>query len=142
MVPRHELCLFKLGIHLGELWQLTPLARWLRVNMRSRFMLTAPPLRLPGAVTRRFENAIGNKSSEREGKNRSRFLPSRSNACPGFDMGSPRSIHISITPLPKLRMEFFRFSFMLPVIIGRMARANWERAQQARNEMQPIYYKW
>lgn len=50
MVPLHELCLFKLGIHLGELWHLTLLARWLRENRRSRFMLTAPPLRLPGAV--------------------------------------------------------------------------------------------
>jgi len=50
IVPLHELCLFKLGIHLGELWHLSPLARWLRENKRSRFMLTAPPLRLPGAV--------------------------------------------------------------------------------------------
>jgi len=46
----HEHCLFKLGIHLGELWHLTPLANWLRANQRSRFLLTAPPLRLPGAV--------------------------------------------------------------------------------------------
>lgn len=50
MLPLHELCLFKLGIHLGELWHLTPLAEWLRANGRSRFLLTAPPLRLPGAV--------------------------------------------------------------------------------------------
>ena len=49
-VPLHELCLFKLGIHLAELWHLTPLADWLRVNGRSRFLLTAPPLRLPGAI--------------------------------------------------------------------------------------------
>jgi kynurenine formamidase len=49
-LPLHELCLFKLGIHLGELWYLTPLARWLRDNARSRFLLTAPPLRLTGAV--------------------------------------------------------------------------------------------
>ncbi len=49
-LPLHEHCLFKLGIHLGELWHLTPLARWLRANQRSRFLLTAPPLRLPGAV--------------------------------------------------------------------------------------------
>ena len=48
--PLHEHCLFKLGIPLGELWHLTPLARWLRANGRSRFLLTAPPLRLPGAV--------------------------------------------------------------------------------------------
>lgn len=50
MAPLHELCLFKLGIHLGELWHLTPLAKWLREHGRSRFLLTAPPLRLPGAV--------------------------------------------------------------------------------------------
>lgn len=50
ILPLHEHCLFKNGIHLGELWQLTPLARWLRDHKRSRFLLTAPPLRLPGAV--------------------------------------------------------------------------------------------
>lgn len=50
MLPLHELCLFKLGVHLGELWHLTPLAEWLRAKKRSRFFLTAPPLRLPGAV--------------------------------------------------------------------------------------------
>jgi kynurenine formamidase len=49
-LPLHEHCLFKLGIHLGELWHLTPLANWLRANGRYRFLLTAPPLRLPGAV--------------------------------------------------------------------------------------------
>ena len=49
-LPLHEHCLFKLGVPLGELWQLTPLATWLRANGRSRFLLTAPPLRLPGAV--------------------------------------------------------------------------------------------
>jgi hypothetical protein len=48
--PLHEHCLFKLGVHLGELWHLTPLARWLRAHGRHRFLLTAPPLRLPGAV--------------------------------------------------------------------------------------------
>ena len=50
MLPLHEHCLFKNGIPLGELWLLTPLARWLRERGRSRFLLTAPPLRLPGAV--------------------------------------------------------------------------------------------
>jgi kynurenine formamidase len=50
LMPLHEHCLFKNGIHLGELWYLTELARWLRANQRSRFLLTAPPLRLPGAV--------------------------------------------------------------------------------------------
>lgn len=49
-LPLHEHCLFKNGIPLGELWYLTALAVWLRVNQRTRFLLTAPPLRLPGAV--------------------------------------------------------------------------------------------
>jgi kynurenine formamidase len=48
--PLHEHCLFKIGVHLGELWHLTPLATWLRKSERYRFLLTAPPLRLPGAV--------------------------------------------------------------------------------------------
>ncbi len=48
--PVHELCIFKLGIHLGELWYLGELNDWLRAHRRSRFLLTAPPLRLPGAV--------------------------------------------------------------------------------------------
>jgi kynurenine formamidase len=49
-VPIHDLCLFKLGIHLGELWYLEELALWLRDRKRSAFLLTAPPLRLPGSV--------------------------------------------------------------------------------------------
>lgn len=49
-LPLHEHCLFKNGIHLGELWYFTPLAAWLRAHGRNRFLLTAPPLRLPGAV--------------------------------------------------------------------------------------------
>lgn len=49
-LPLHEHCLFKLGVHLGEIWHLGPLAAWLRSHGRSRFLLTAPPLRLPGAV--------------------------------------------------------------------------------------------
>jgi len=49
-LPIHELCLFRLGVHLGELWQLCDLAKWLNKNNRSRFLLTAPPLRLSGAV--------------------------------------------------------------------------------------------
>lgn len=48
LLPIHNLCLFKLGIPLGELWHLGPLAAWLRENKRSRFLLTAPPLNLPG----------------------------------------------------------------------------------------------
>jgi len=50
LMPLHEHCLFKNGIHLGELWYLTELAGWLRARGRNRFLLTAPPLRLPGAV--------------------------------------------------------------------------------------------
>jgi kynurenine formamidase len=50
LLPLHDRCLFRLGIHLGELWHLAGLAAWLRDNKRNRFLLTAPPLRLPGAV--------------------------------------------------------------------------------------------
>ena len=50
MLPLHELCLFKLGIHLGEIWRLGELSRWLLKAGRSACLLTAPPLRLPGAV--------------------------------------------------------------------------------------------
>jgi kynurenine formamidase len=50
MLPLHQHCLFKNGIHLGELWYFTKLANWLREHQRNRFLLTAPPLRLPGAV--------------------------------------------------------------------------------------------
>ncbi len=49
-LPLHEHCLFKLGVHLGELWYLTELAQWLRAHRRNRFLLTAPPLRLPGVA--------------------------------------------------------------------------------------------
>ncbi len=49
-LPLHEHCLFKLGVPLGELWYLSELADWLRARGRHRFLLTAPPLRLPGAV--------------------------------------------------------------------------------------------
>ncbi|MEZ5143485.1 MAG: cyclase family protein [Acidimicrobiales bacterium] len=49
-LPIHHLCLFKLGVPLGEMWYLHELAAWLRDHGRSRFLLTAPPLRLPGAV--------------------------------------------------------------------------------------------
>jgi kynurenine formamidase len=50
LLPLHHHCLFKLGLPLGELWYLHELAQWLRAHGRSRFLLTAPPLRLPGAV--------------------------------------------------------------------------------------------
>lgn len=49
-LPIHHLCLFKLGVPLGEMWYLHELASWLREHERSRFLLTAPPLRLPGTV--------------------------------------------------------------------------------------------
>ncbi|MBS0378717.1 MAG: cyclase family protein [Proteobacteria bacterium] len=50
LLPLHELCLFKLGIHLAELWYFGELAPWLAARGRNRFLLTAPPLDLPGAV--------------------------------------------------------------------------------------------
>lgn len=50
VLPLHHHCMFKLGLPLAELWYLTELAQWLREHKRSRFFLTAPPLRLPGAV--------------------------------------------------------------------------------------------
>lgn len=49
-LPIHHLCLFKLGVPLGEMWYLHELATWLRGHGRSRFLLTAPPLRMPGVV--------------------------------------------------------------------------------------------
>ena len=50
MLPLHDLCLFRLGIPLGELWYFGELAAWLHRHGRHRFFLTAPPLRLPGAA--------------------------------------------------------------------------------------------
>ncbi|WP_404473390.1 cyclase family protein [Microbacterium aerolatum] len=50
LLPFHEHCLFRLGVHLGELWRLSPLAKRLRELERHRFLLTAPPLYLRGAV--------------------------------------------------------------------------------------------
>jgi kynurenine formamidase len=50
LLPIHHLCLFRLGVPLGEMWYLHELASWLRQHDRNRFLLTAPPLRLPGAV--------------------------------------------------------------------------------------------
>jgi len=49
-LPLHRHCLFRLGVHLGEIWYLSELAAALRERGRSRFLLTAPPLRMPGAV--------------------------------------------------------------------------------------------
>ena len=50
LLPLHHHCLFKLGLPLAELWYLRDLAEWLHAHQRHRFLLTAPPLRLPGAV--------------------------------------------------------------------------------------------
>lgn len=50
LLPLHHHCLFKLGVPLAELWYLKDLAEWLQANNRNQFLLTAPPLRLPGAV--------------------------------------------------------------------------------------------
>ncbi|RKJ97459.1 cyclase family protein [Alicycliphilus denitrificans] len=50
VLPLHEHCLFKLGLPLGELWYLEELAERLHASGRTRFLLTAPPLRLPGAA--------------------------------------------------------------------------------------------
>jgi hypothetical protein len=50
LLPLHDHCLFRLGVHLGEMFNVGPLARWLRENNRSRFLFTGPPLRMPGAV--------------------------------------------------------------------------------------------
>jgi hypothetical protein len=50
MLPLHEHCIFKLGMHLGELFWLGDLARHLRTVGRSSFLFTGPPLRLPGAA--------------------------------------------------------------------------------------------
>lgn len=50
LMPLHDRCLFRLGIHIGELWWLSELADYLDRAGRHAFLLTAPPLRLPGAV--------------------------------------------------------------------------------------------
>ncbi len=49
-LPIHRHCLFRLGVHLGEIWYLSELADALYERDRRHFFLTAPPLRLPGAV--------------------------------------------------------------------------------------------
>ena len=50
LLPLHERCLFKLGVHLGEYFWLKELAEYLNSVGRHAFLLTAPPLRLPGAA--------------------------------------------------------------------------------------------
>ena len=49
-LPLHHHCLFKLGLPLAELWYLRELAAGLDRLGRRDFLLTAPPLRLPGAL--------------------------------------------------------------------------------------------
>jgi hypothetical protein len=49
LLPLHMHCIFKLGMHLGELFWLSELAAYLREAGRHAFLLTSPPLRLPGA---------------------------------------------------------------------------------------------
>lgn len=50
LLPLHDRCLFKLGVHLGEFFWLKELAEHLDKAGRHAFLLTAPPLRLPGAA--------------------------------------------------------------------------------------------
>lgn len=50
MMPLHEHCLVRLGIHLGEFWWFGGIAPALAERGRAHFLLTAPPLNLPGAV--------------------------------------------------------------------------------------------
>ena len=49
-LPLHHHCLFKLGLPLAELWYLGELAPALDALGRRDFLLTAPPLRLTGAL--------------------------------------------------------------------------------------------
>jgi kynurenine formamidase len=49
LLPLHMHCIFKLGMHLGELFWLGDLAQYLRESERHAFLFTGPPLRLPGA---------------------------------------------------------------------------------------------
>jgi hypothetical protein len=49
LLPLHQHCIFKLGMHLGELFWLSDLAAHLRGTGRHAFLFTGPPLRLPGA---------------------------------------------------------------------------------------------
>jgi kynurenine formamidase len=49
LLPLHTHCIFKLGMHLGELFWLSELADHLHQAGRHSFLFTGPPLRLPGA---------------------------------------------------------------------------------------------
>ncbi len=50
LMPLHDHCLFRRGIHLGELFWLTDLANHLWEVKRSSFLFTGPPLRMTGAA--------------------------------------------------------------------------------------------
>ncbi|AQT46550.1 cyclase family protein [Bartonella choladocola] len=50
LLPLHEHCLFKIGLLIGKLWNLAPLAYRLRNHKKHRFLLTAPLLDLPCAI--------------------------------------------------------------------------------------------
>jgi hypothetical protein len=50
LLPLHEHCLFKLGVYLGEFWYFRELADWMAEHGPRPFLLTAPPLNLPGTV--------------------------------------------------------------------------------------------
>lgn len=49
-LPLHHHCLFRLGLPLAELWYFRDLAAALAARDRHAVFLTAPPLRLPGAI--------------------------------------------------------------------------------------------
>ncbi|MCA1868901.1 cyclase family protein [Agrobacterium genomosp. 3] len=49
-LPLHHHCLFRLGLPLAELWYFRDLAAALAARRRHAVFLTAPPLRLPGAI--------------------------------------------------------------------------------------------
>lgn len=49
-LPLHHHCLFRLGLPLAELWYFRDLAAALAARGRHAAFLTAPPLRLPGAI--------------------------------------------------------------------------------------------
>ena len=51
-LPIHHLCLFQLGVPLGEMWYLHELAAWLRAHGRSRFLLRHRRCGCPGSWAR------------------------------------------------------------------------------------------
>lgn len=53
-LPLHNHCLFKLGVHLGELWYFADLARWLRirVSLDEQFGRPSPAMKFSGRSRR------------------------------------------------------------------------------------------